>query len=69
MTPTGIVNIILDSIGFFGEKTLTKKIMEPSFGDGSFLLEILERIIHYCQYKGIEENEIKKYIENNVFGI
>lgn len=69
MTPTGIVNIILDSIGYFGEKTLTKRIIEPSFGDGSFLLEILERIIHYCQYKGIDEIKIKEYIEQNVFGI
>lgn len=45
MTPEKIVVIILDDIGYAGDEVLTKKIMEPSFGDGAFLSEIIKRII------------------------
>ena len=45
MTPKRIVVMILDDIGYAGDEVLTKKIMEPSFGDGAFLSEIVKRII------------------------
>ena len=45
ITPEKIVVMILDDIGYAGDKVLTKKIMEPSFGDGAFLSEIIKRII------------------------
>ena len=45
ITPEKIVVMILDDIGYAEDEVLTKKIMEPSFGDGAFLSEIIKRII------------------------
>ena len=45
MTPKKIVVMILDDIGYTWDEVLTKKIMEPSFGDGAFLSAIIKRII------------------------
>lgn len=64
MTPSNIVKLILDEVGYFGESILNKKIIEPSFGDGAFLEEIVRRIIETASKK-----EVKRILEENVFGI
>ena len=46
-TPKDIVCEMLDKIEFTKKNIFTYKIMEPSFGDGAFLLQIIERIIRY----------------------
>lgn len=69
MTPEKIVVMILDDIGYAGDEVLTKKIMEPSFGDGAFLSEIVKRIIKEGQKQSLPEEEISGIIQNNVFGI
>lgn len=69
MTPEKIVIMILDDIGYAGNEVLTKKIMEPSFGDGAFLSEIVKRIIKEGQKQSLPEEEISGIIQNNVFGI
>ena len=69
MTPEKIVVIILDDIGYAGDEVLTKKIMEPSFGDGAFLSEIIKRIIKTGRKQSLSKEEISDIIQNNVFGI
>ena len=69
ITPEKIVVMILDDIGYAGDEVLTKKIMEPSFGDGAFLSEIVKRIIKEGQKQSLSEAEISNIIQNNVFGI
>ena len=69
MTPRSVVLKMLDDIGYQGKETLTKTIMEPSFGDGAFLLEILSRIIFAGRKEGLPDSEILKTIKNNVYGI
>lgn len=69
MTPERIVVMILDDIGYTGDEVLTKKIMEPSFGDGAFLSEIVKRIIKEGRKQSLLEEEISGIIQNNVFGI
>lgn len=69
ITPEKIVVMILDDIGYAGDKVLTKKIMEPSFGDGAFLSEIIKRIIKAGRKQSLPEKEISDIIQNNVFGI
>lgn len=44
MTPDGIVSMILNNIGYTENHVLTRKIMEPSFGDGAFLINIVQLI-------------------------
>lgn len=46
MTSKSIVQLLLNEIGYFGPEILNKTIIEPSFGDGSFLTEIFIRIIN-----------------------
>lgn len=69
MTPKRIVVMILDDIGYAGDEVLTKKIMEPSFGDGAFLSEIVKRIIKEGRKQSLPEKEISDIIQSNVFGI
>ena len=54
-TPVGIVSMILDSVKYTGKTVLTKSIMEPSFGKGVFLIEIVSRIIHEGKAEGKAE--------------
>ena len=68
-TPTDIVTMILDSVRYTGKSALTKTIMEPSFGKGAFLIEIVSRIIYEGRAEGKSENEIKEIIEKCVYGI
>ena len=68
-TPNYIVNEILDNVRFIASNTFTYKIMEPSFGDGAFLIEIIQRIIENGRLNGLNDNIILNAIINNVYGI
>lgn len=65
-TPESMVIKMLDSIGFVGEGIVGKTILEPSFGDGAFLVEIVNRILKEVQNLSLEE---KKQALDNVYGI
>jgi adenine-specific DNA-methyltransferase len=69
MTPDTIVNMVLDNVGYTGERVLTATIMEPSFGDGNFLIDIVRRIIEYSLTLEKSNSEILDIIKANVFGI
>ena len=68
-TPEHIVNKILDEVGYKGENILNKKILEPSFGEGVFLFEIIKRLIDYCESLSMSKEEIKEQLEKNVYGV
>ena len=68
MSPSEVVNLILDSVGYCGGKLLSNTILEPSFGTGNFLVEIVSRIISFCKCEGFEK-DIPKKIKSCVFGI
>lgn len=68
-TPVDIVNKILDKVGYKDKNILNKKILEPSFGKGVFLFEIVKRLINYCESISMTKEEIKEQLENNVYGI
>lgn len=69
MTPDGIVSMILNNIGYTENHVLTRKIMEPSFGDGAFLINIVQRIISEGTRTGLSKQQITDIIQANVFGI
>ena len=69
MTPDGIVSMILNNIGYVENHVLTKKIMEPSFGDGAFLINIVQRIISEGTKTGLSKQQIADIIQDKVFGI
>ena len=68
-TPNWIVNEILDLIGYNNESILDKYILEPSSGDGVFLLEIVKRYVDMALSKGIFQNQITENLERYIHGI
>lgn len=68
-TPLWIVDEILDLVGYNNETILDKYILEPSSGDGVFMLEIVKRYIDFSIKKKIAKQEIAKNIEKYIYGI
>lgn len=68
-TPDNIAEQILDMSGYIAENILGKTILEPSFGEGVFLKHIVLRIIEEGKRIGLKTEEIKKQLEDNVYGI
>lgn len=69
MTPKKIVEMILDEINYTNENVLKKTIIEPSFGDGNFLIQIIERIIEQGEKNQLSSNQLSTIIKQHVFGI
>lgn len=68
-TPDYVVDLILDDVGYKHNHIIGKKIMEPSFGNGVFLLHIVKRLISECELSGMNKSQITQQLENNVYGI
>ncbi len=59
------VDKILDIIDFEDENILSRKFLEPSCGNGVFVIRLLEKL-----FKNIENKEVvSKFIESNIFFI
>lgn len=59
---------IKEMCNLFKGDWLNSKILEPSFGNGQFLIYIIEKIIKKCKRKKMSDNSIKKILENNIYG-
>ena len=68
-TPAYIVKDILDRVGFVGKNCLKIRIMEPSFGNGAFVIEILDRMITYALDNNIDIDTLNTAVQENVYGI
>lgn len=68
-SPNYIVDLILNEIGYVGEKIIEKKVMEPSFGEGAFLIRIVQRLIDICRANNIPDEKIESIVDENVYGI
>jgi len=68
-TPKHIVNNILDMVGFCDDNVVKMKIMEPSFGDGAFLSEIIRRIVEYCKNNDYSIVKTMDIVTGNVHGV
>lgn len=68
-TPDWIVAMMLDHIDYTGESILNKAIMEPSFGNGAFLKEIVQRYIEEGIKAGWSSNKIRRGLEGNIHGV
>ena len=67
-TPMNIVNLMLDKIEYCDDNIQCNSILEPSFGDGAFLCEIVNRIIDYSALYNLTKNAIYEILDN-VYGI
>ncbi len=68
-TPLWIITEILDLVGYTNQDILNKYILEPSSGDGAFLIEIVDRYINISLDAKIEISEIKKGLEKYIYGV
>lgn len=68
-TPQYMVNSMLNAIGFDELDLMNIKIMEPSFGAGVFLINIIHRMIRYAEERKIDRSILENALENNIFGI
>lgn len=60
-TPRFVVEKILSDIGFDNSKILGKTILDPSCGDGRFLVVVAEKIIEHSPKETLQENLEKIY--------
>ena len=65
-TPCHIVCKILDEVGYYGKNILGKKILEPSCGDGQFLIEIAKRIIAESPIQDLQKNMVPE-VQKSLF--
>ncbi len=68
-TPNWIIAEILNLVGYNNESILDKYILEPSSGDGAFLLEVVNRYINICINKKIETPEIITRLEKYIYAV
>lgn len=68
-TPPWLVSYMLDLVGYSGEAILDKTIMEPSFGAGAFLEEIVRRIAVQAHSRNLSKLATADIIDSNVVGI
>ena len=66
-TPRWIVELILDSVAYT-HGIYDKKIIDPSCGEGAFLMVVLERFLIDCMKHNLSSDEIKVALSNNIFG-
>lgn len=67
-TPAEIVSKMIDDSGLNSEALLSSKIMEPSCGDGAFIIELLKRMIAFAKSTN-RISDLYNAIGNNLFGI
>lgn len=67
-TPDFIVEKIINLTNYNND-CINKKILEPSFGEGAFLNKIIEKLIEKCKKLNYSDDEIKKQLEENIYGI
>lgn len=67
-TPEWLVKQMLDLAEYTGEQMWNKTILEPSFGEGSFLVEIVHRIIEYGKLNNKTDIEIYESL-SKIYGI
>ncbi len=66
-TPSWIVRLILDNLDYV-DNIYSKKIIDPSCGDGAFLSEVGTRFIEDARKHGLENSSVRNKIEENIFG-
>lgn len=69
-TPSHIAQFILDKIDYTADKEiLNKTIYEPSFGQGVFLFEIIDRIVARAAIDNIPSSVVSELLNTNVHGV
>lgn len=69
-TKTGVVEAILDLCGYTVDAELeSKRLLEPSFGDGEFLLAAVQRLVESFSLSGIPKSEALDVLTDSIRGV
>ena len=70
-TPQWLVELILDEVGYTidNPQILTERILEPSFGEGAFLIEIVRRLLAAAKAAKLGAQETVEILQEVVWGI
>lgn len=69
-TPPWVVSTILDEVGFTPARiTETVKALEPSFGQGVFLYEMVNRIVCWGEQRNVTKSELSTVVDSIVCGV
>jgi adenine-specific DNA-methyltransferase len=70
-TPQWVVDLMLDDLNYksYNPDILTQRILEPSFGEGIFLFEIVKRLITAGKHHNLDNKQIGQMISSNVWGV
>lgn len=63
LTPMGVARSLVAAIPF----RKSDRVLEPSMGDGSFVIPLIERFLFF--YSGDIRERLRAVLENNVFGV
>jgi len=66
-TPKWVVDFILDNIEY-KNNIYNKKIIDPSCGEGNFLIIVVERFLKDCIKNNLSLDGIRKALHNNIYG-
>jgi Eco57I restriction-modification methylase len=65
-----VVEFILDLVGYATDKPLYKtRILEPSFGEGDFLVIIVDRLLESFLQSELETQKVVESLENCIFAV
>lgn len=68
-TPGWVVGLILNEVGFRGKAAASLRVLEPSCGNGAFLVEMADRLVASCEAAGLAEKEVVRRLQTNLVGI
>lgn len=69
-TPADIVAFMLDNVGYSADSDiLNKTVYEPSFGQGVFLFEVVDRLINKAVEEELDAQKITDLLNNNIYGV
>lgn len=69
-TPSETVGTVLDIAGYTPDADIVgKSILEPSCGDGAFLVEIAARLLTACERAGMSRDEMRRHLIDDVHAI
>src|SRR3990167_3726743 len=63
LTPPELASRIVDEISFSQED----RVLEPSMGDGSFIIPLIERFLPF--YQGSQSERLNRVLSENIWGV
>lgn len=70
-TPTAVVDLILDSVGYTPDKRLERKendLLDPACGSGTFLVRAANRLIERLDRKGVPARDAIEIVQQRLHG-